>query len=149
MKRKDCIQFSDILDIYENPNYIRIHDLNIPLTEDSTKTNDATVTLENINENTTEILQDSIIQFDEVYTHNFKTSMDITSETSYQLTIERTDGRAITATATTPRIADTDVEPTGENCVTTITTIKLIFKPVIDRHHLEASIGFDYHGERY
>lgn len=134
------------LDLNEEVNYIRVKDLNKPLPTDSTDTIDATVILENLNNNTKEILQDTLVQFNDIYTHNFRTAMEITPGTSYQITVERSDGKSVTATATTPHVADVSLEPTGQDC---ITPIEMTFKPVSGRYDLDLSIGFDYNEIRY
>lgn len=131
------------LDIYADVNHIRVKNLNTPLVGDSTRTIGATVTLKNLRTGTSEILRDSIIQFENVYTHNFRTTLEIMPDTEYRITIEHSDGRTARATATTPHIAETDAVPEGEDCET---PIRVQFEPVASPNAIEAELGFDYGG---
>jgi hypothetical protein len=135
-----------VLDLYKDINYIRVKDLNEPLTEDETDNIDATVTLRNINENNTETLQDTLIAFENVFTHNFRTTMSITPDTRYEITVERSDGESISVTATTPHIADVNWGPTNETC---ITPVEITFEPVHHPNDLELSVGFNYDDARF
>lgn len=131
------------LDINAETNYIRVKNLNTPLVADSTRTLEATVTLENRRTGTSMVLEDSVVQFEGVYTHNFRTTMDITPDTEYQVTVEHPAGRTAQATATTPPVAETDVNPRGEPCET---PIRIAFEPVASPSQLDPEIGFDFGG---
>lgn len=134
------------LDLNKDINYIRVKDLNEPLISDKSDSLDATVTLENINQNETEILQDSLVKFEDVYTHNFRTTLPINPDTEYEITVERSDGESIKVTTTTPNIADVSWGPTDEFCST---PIEIIFEPIFSPNDLEISVGFDYENVRY
>ncbi|HEX6982924.1 MAG TPA: hypothetical protein VF181_09195 [Balneolaceae bacterium] len=134
------------LGIYREYNYIRIKELSSPLRADSTREIDATVTLQNLKTGESEVLKDSIMQFDNVYTHNFRTTLDITPETSYRLTVERSDGEILEATATTPFIAQLQITPAEINCRTRIRTS---FVPVLDRIYVHAFLGFSFKNQMY
>lgn len=134
------------LDIDEDTNYVRIKDLNTTLDNQSSTDIDAEVILRNLNAGISETLEDSVVQFDDVSTHNFFTTMDITPNTEYELTVERSDGSTARALANTPLIADTEVGPTGETCYT---NIELNIEPVSESDQLELSIGFEMGGNTY
>lgn len=145
-EEKGSFSIYGYLDIHEEQNYIRIKDINQPHRSDATEAIDAVVTLENIYTGITETLEDSTVEFDGVFTHNFRTTMDITPDTRYRVTAERSDGVTKTVTATTPPIANVTVEPTGENC---LTPIELILEPVHDRNDISLEIGFTLNDHRF
>lgn len=132
------------LNVHEDVNYIRIKDLNAPLVEDSTRTFEATVSLENLQTGTSEVLKDTTVQFENVYTHNFRSTLEITPATKYRVTVEHPNGRTTQATATTPRIAETSVEPKHADCETPIT---ITFEPVQDPNDLDVTIGIKRSGK--
>lgn len=134
------------LDLDKEVNYIRVKDLNATLTTSSTDNINATVTLENTDENIVETLQDTLVKFEDIYTHNFRTTMEINPVTSYEITVERSDGKSVTATATTPQVADVNWGPTNDYCHF---PFEITFEPVINRYDLELSVGFDYEKVRF
>lgn len=145
-KEKGVYSIYGYLDLDKNVNYIRVKDLNKPLSRDSTDEIDATVTLENVTENKVETLQDTLFKYQDVYTHNFPTTMEINPGDKYQVTAERSDGELVTATATAPQIADANWGPTDSYCQF---PIEITFEPVEYKYDLELSIGFDYQDIRY
>ena len=134
------------LDVDKNVNYIRVKELNTPLHPDSTKQIDADVKLTNLNSGNTETLQDTVVQFDDISTHNFYTSMNIAPETDYELTVERSDGRIARAVAKTPQIASTQVAPQQETCYT---SIELSLQPVAEQEEMTVEVGFEADNKRY
>lgn len=134
------------LNLYKDVNYIRVKNLNTSLEQDTTGEIDAEVTFENLDNGLTETLEDTIVEFEGIETHNFKTTLDIRPETKYRVEVKRSDGKITSATATTPPIAETDVDPIGANC---ITQFDLSFEPVQGQLALQADIGFSYEGKIY
>lgn len=134
------------LNIYEDINYIRVKNLNTSLQQDTTDQIDAEVTFENLDSGLTETLEDTIVEFEGIKTHNFKTTIDIKPETKYRVEVERSDGRTTSATATAPPIAKTDVNPVGANCTT---PVDISFEPVQNQLALKVDIGFDYNNTTY
>lgn len=128
------------LNLYEDNNYIRIKDINQTL-KDSDGILDAKVTFENLDNGTTEVLQDTVVDFDGVKTHNFRTTIDINPDTEYRVTAKRSDGRTTSAIAKTPFIAETNVNPMGANC---ITAVNIDFEPVRSKNSLWVEVGFQY-----
>lgn len=133
------------LDLHEDINYIRIKDINETL-QDSDGVIDAKVTFENLDNSTSEILQDTVVEFDGVKTHNFRTTLDINPDTEYRVTAERSDGKTASATAITPYIAETSVNPMGENCST---TVNIDFEPVRSKNSLWVDVGFYYNQDLF
>lgn len=140
-EKKGIYSIYGYLDILDEVNYIRVKDMNIPLVADTTETIDATVTLTNMETGESQVLQDSVVQFDSVMTHNFRTTMDIRPRTTYRVEVEGSDGRSVSATATTPGIAQTNVAPTGEICAVPIT---ITFDNVQPRTAVSMEIHFVY-----
>lgn len=92
------------LDVNRPVNYIRVKDLDTPITADSARKLNAKVTLTNLATGQSQILQDSVVRFNGIYTHNFRTTMDITPETKYRVQVTRPDGKSVSATTITPAI---------------------------------------------
>lgn len=126
------------MNIYEEVNYIRVKDLNKTLDETGEEI-DAEVLLENLDNGRTQILQDTVVEFDGVKTHNFRTTMNIKPDTDYRVTVERSDGQTASITATTPYISETTIEPTSANCTT---QVNINFEPIRSKLGLDMEVGF-------
>ena len=101
---------------------IRIKDINKTLIQEEDGVIDAKVTLTNLTDGTFEVLRDSIIKFNGVKTHNFYTR-NTAYEKKYKLKIERSDGRFLTATGTSPASIIPEVFTEKNSC-----SSPLIFK---------------------
>jgi hypothetical protein len=99
-----------VLTLTQDTHYIRVKNLNQPISEDAPEL-DATVTLENLTTGLTETLEDSVVLFEGVATHNFRVDQSIEPSADYRLTVERSDGVTTQATATTPPFTEVDVAP--------------------------------------
>jgi hypothetical protein len=82
--------------------YVRVNDLDRPLGDTARQRLDATVTLENLTDGTVEPMQQRVIVFDSVVTHNFWTDAPIRPATTYRVRVEGADGRVTASTTTTP-----------------------------------------------
>ncbi len=134
------------LNVYADTNHVRVRDLNTPLTRDSTRELNVTVTLTDVDRGATETLQDSVVQYDNVYTHNFRALMDIRPETQYRVTVHPKQGTdSVQATTTTPRIAEASAEPTGMDCDT---SIQVTLEPVQSPSDVDMAVGFQHRGNR-
>jgi len=142
-------QFSiqGVLTLSQNQHFIRVKDLKDPLIRDSTRVLDATVTLENLATGTTETLADSVVIFDGIFTHNFRTDQDIQPGARYRLTVERPDGRRSQATATMPERTEVDVTPPKTESVGCMEGIILRFQNVPDERLLRRSVGVRWNDE--
>lgn len=129
------------LNIYEDTNFVRVRDMNNSLTESETRDLNIHVTMENIEMGLSEVLEDSIVYFDGVYTHNFETTLDIAPDTRYIITVEDSVGNTVRDTASTPKIVDTNVDPTGKDCETDIV---MSFMPISGS--IDISLGIYYEG---
>jgi hypothetical protein len=133
------------LDIDSDVNFIRVKDLNTPLVAESTRTLDATVTLKNLSSGASSVLQDSVVEFQDVYTHNFRSTMEIRPSTEYRVTVEHPDGRKTQAIGTTPPIADPDATPADEDCLTPVT---VNLGQVPESTSIDIDVGVQFAGER-
>lgn len=134
------------LDVEEEINYIRVKDLNTPLDADTTGSIDAEVMLEDLDTGTLDTLQDTVVEFDGVNTHNYYSAMDILYENKYRLTIERSDGEKVTVTATSPKRTNVEVSPTEENC---ITPFDIHLDAVDDPGDLNLWVGFHFNNRTF
>lgn len=133
------------VDINAEENYVRVKDLNIPLVDDTTQFTGATVTLTNTeNLSETEVLEEVTVDFDSVKTHNFRAEMNIRPHTTYRVKVAGDDGRSVSATATTPGIAEYSAEPTGQKCNVPIT---FRFNPVREGNFILMYIRFFVKGK--
>ncbi len=122
------------LGVNRDINYIRVKDLDSPLLADSTHKINAKVTLTNLSTGQTQILQDSVVRFHNIYTYNFRTTMDITPETKYRVRVTRSEGQSISATTITPPIAEINV---SYNAI----TVNITFQPVHPKSRFRYTIS--------
>lgn len=134
------------LDLFAEVNHIRVHNFRTPLRTDSTREINARVTLENLDTGEMQVLEDSVVLFEGVYTHNFRTDMEIRSGETYRLAAEGPDGGKSVATTTAPPLSETSSRPSMPDC-TTATVVS--FDPVVSPSNLSVSIAFEYRGRKY
>lgn len=121
--------------------FLRVRDLDAPLLPDSTRTLDATVTLKNLSTGQTETLTDSIVVYEGVYTHNFRSAQDIQPATQYRITIEQ-DGKRTHATATMPEKTKVGIEPKGK--IRCTQSVYVTFQNVPEKRLLQMSVGIPW-----
>lgn len=129
------------LTLSKEQHFIRVKDLNEPVVQGSTRVLDATVTLENLETGTKETLADSIVTFDGIATHNFRSEQEIQPKATYRLTVERPDERASQATATMPPRTKVEVEPIKTDTVSCTQGIRFNFRNVSDARLLTMTIA--------
>jgi len=134
------------LNVHKDVNHIRVKDLDAPLVDDSTRTLDATVTLKDLQTGTTEVLTDSVVRFENIYTHNFRVTTDIRPDTKYQVTVKHPDGRMVQATAMTPEIAERTVSPKTVGCQD---FVLIAFEPVASSDRIDPVVAVKYGKRRY
>lgn len=134
------------LNLNKDENFIRVKNLNKPLIDDTTQTIDAKVTFRNIDNGNSEILEDSVVEFDGVKTHNFRTTMEIKPNTGYEVTAENSQGEKVTAQTVTPYKSQITVKPTAPVCTT---NVDLKMKPIRSKYAIRLEMGFDYDGETF
>ncbi len=133
-----------VLTLSDAPSFIRVKNLNAPLVGDSTRVLDATVTLTNQETGATETLTDSVVVFDGVYTHNFRTDLGLQGETTYRITVESPNGR-VRATATLPESTRVDVRPTG--AVSCTQQVQIFFQNVSAPRFVRAEVGIPWRND--
>lgn len=120
---------------------IRVKPLDVPISKIDSNSLNATVTLENVTDGTSEILEDSVIAFSDaestILTHNFVTESPILPETNYRLQIEGPDGRTVEAETVTPTDIDADIAPQQGAC---LEVFRAVFNRVKDVRNVRAAV---------
>lgn len=109
-----------VLNIEEDPNYVRIRDLKAPFTSEATEDLGARVFLDNIDQGTSEELIDVRTEFEGVFQHNFEIS-DLMPDVQYILRIESFEGNNFELETRSPSKATTTITPAIRDCETPIT----------------------------
>lgn len=119
-REKGIFGIYGFLDLNEEIHYIRVRDLNAPFTREATQELDATVTLRNITSGSSEILEMTIMEFEDVFLHNYIVKDEVIPNNEYQLSVERSDGAVVELTTITPRIIKPEAIPVNQDCYTPI-----------------------------
>lgn len=136
-----------VLDQSRNVQVIRVKPLSVPIEKVDSGSVDATVTLENLTEGTSTVLEDSILTFEErdteIATHNYLTDAPITPKTKYRITVEGNASEPVQTTTVTPTSTDADLHPQDGACRETYT---VVFEEVDDMRRVRAwaEIKFDH-----
>lgn len=80
------------LHLKSTPNYIRVHDTRASLNEEATRNLDVEMVFTNLSTGEASLLQDSVVLFDHLYTHNYKINTPIEYDTRYKINIEDGEG---------------------------------------------------------
>ncbi len=76
------------LNIAESPNYLRVHNSKAVLNAESTLPLNVNMEITNLNSGFAEMLDDRLVQFRGIYTHNFRIDMPIEFNTRYRIDLE-------------------------------------------------------------
>lgn len=129
----------------DGPHYIRVKNLNDAVLDEEGDSLRAEVQLGNLASGETEVLVDSVVVFDGLATHNFRSEMDIELDKTYQVTVVRDDGRQGRATATMPRLTVADVVPeSGAAC---FNAVRVDFPRIDKMRFIDAKVGLKYAGD--
>jgi hypothetical protein len=90
----------------DQPSYIRVHDTRASLNAQSTRTLNITLKMTDLSSGSTTILQDSIKQFNEIFTHNFVIKTPIKYNNRYRFTLEDEAGVTRSFTSVTTKRAN-------------------------------------------
>ncbi|MDZ7773388.1 MAG: hypothetical protein U5K31_11715 [Balneolaceae bacterium] len=134
------------LDVRSDINYIRVKNLNEPLRENSNRQLPVTVTLENLENGETEVLEDSIQKIDGIYTHNFRTTTDLQYDVPYRVTVTDSAGNRVYAETRTPRNAKEHSFPSPPNCKE---QFELSYHGVTSPNNLSVEAGIQFRGQVY
>lgn len=134
------------LDLKEDDNFIRVKDLNKPLKQNSNEDLPVDVVLANLDEGVSEVLEDSVKKINGVYTHNFRTTMEIKPGDRYRVSVEDSAGNTALATATAPYFADKRSFPKVPNCST---EVELSYHNVGSPRHMSVEFGIQFREDVY
>lgn len=127
-------------------NFIRVKDVQSGLLSDTSSFDDMTVTFENLDTGVSQVLKDSIVFFNTNPTRNFVLEEALTPRTSYQLTVEGSDGSVSTSIATTP--GQTTLTMTPEEPESCFDDILIEFDNVLDPEFVRFDLGV-WRGESF
>lgn len=133
------------IDLHRDLNYVRVKDLNSMLVRDSTRNLEATVSLINLGSGFSDVLEDSVVELDSVFTHNFRIPYSLDTATDYRLLVEGDDGGVAWADTRTPEFAEVEITP--EQAVfgcTDVISFRITRIPA--RNDLDITIGFELGG---
>ena len=104
------------LDLQKTPNYIRVYDTKKLLTPEATENLDVEVRITNLATMDSEIMEDQVVIFDNIYTHNYKVEMPIEFNSRYKIEWEDIDGFSGSLTTVTPRQTELTVLVDSVEC---------------------------------
>lgn len=105
------------LNIHKTPNFIRVYDTNTLLNPEATKELNVNMTFTNLATGEVNLLKDSLVTFDDIYTHNYEIEMPIEYDTRYKLFLEDENGfRDSVITQTTKQTNITVSIDTVDHC---------------------------------
>lgn len=134
------------LNLNENYNYIRVKDLNVPVKKGSGKNLNLTVTLENLDRSRSQVLEDSVVRFEEVYTHNYRTSMEMYHAERYRVTVVDSAGNRLSAETRTPNRAEENAFPRVPQCDV---TFELSYHNLRDVKGLSVDAAIEFRERKY
>lgn len=132
------------LDLDENPNFVRVRQLNKPYFEGQTDSLDATVLFENLQTGVVTELRDSVVLFNGFITNNYIVPEVLTPDSEYKLTVRRSDGEQVESVARVPKI--TVPEIVSPNAIQCETMLEIRFHNVIRPEYVRLQIGVRYQG---
>lgn len=140
-----------MLSLDDSTHYIRIRDVTIPFLSDSAKRIDASVTIEDLQEGSTQQLHDSLVSFSGNYAHLFIFKKKLQPKSAYKLTVRRSDGTTVTSTATTPDITEVELskkpEDDGRTVIDCTESVFFTYKNVRKPEWILMEVGFEYEGK--
>ncbi|MCC5941899.1 MAG: hypothetical protein JJU37_10190 [Balneolaceae bacterium] len=104
------------LDLQRSPNYIRVHNVNSLLNPETTRELDVQMVFTNLTTMESELLRDSVVVFDNLYTHNFKIEKPIEFNTRYRIDIEDDRGFRDSLISVTTKESQISVSPDSVEC---------------------------------
>lgn len=135
------------LDMTEEVNYFRINDLNSTVLDTSDHQLDAHVTLENLQSGEREVLEDTVVSFEDTYVTNFKSEMEIHPRTEYEITVERSDGATTRSSAITPDTTVMDLQHDQQHkqeAPDCTTNVELTLEPIEDPLTVRFYLGVEH-----
>lgn len=136
------------LEVGNSENYVRVRRVDTPLLADSTSFK-GVVTFTNLETGESEVLQDSVINYNGNYTHNFKVNELIMPDQQYKIEVESPEGEITESVASTPTPASFELVPDpfgAGSSVSCNTEVEFTFENVKDPEFVRMDIGFDHGG---
>lgn len=133
------------LEVGESPNIVRVRNLLEPFGVDSTFTFDATVSFTDLQSGETTQLRDTVVTYEVGRTHNFILNENLELDSQYKLTVERSDGKQVTSTVTTPGLTEVSYAPF--DYIRCETQIDFRFHNVKQSELVQMEIGATYQGD--
>jgi len=130
------------LNIHDSTNYIRVRNISDPFTKSSTKNINVNVKLVDVESGVVRTLRDSVKEFQDVYTHNFESKLNIEPFRKYEAILMRDGEERLRETALTPKISSTNVDPVHQTCKKYLT---ITFSKIIGS--VDVAVGVEYEGE--
>lgn len=130
------------LNLTREPHYVRIRYLKDPILNDSAAGVNATVRLDHMETGASEVLDDSVVVFQGVQTHNFRSDLNLQPQEQYRIVVERADGQSTQATATMPPF--TEVVPVPEGTVNCVENMRATFPNVPEPRLVRANAGIHW-----
>ena len=131
------------LSISKSPNYIRVKDLTVPFLSDSARNIDAIVTFEDLQQGTSTVLEDTVVNFSGNFVHNFIVDQPLQPNGEYRLRAERSDGAVATSKATAPGVTNVVLSDEEIPCTMSFTTR---FQNVVRPEYVRMEVGATYQG---
>ena len=131
------------LNINETDHVIRVRDLSVVHNDSSSAILDATVTFHDLEAGTSQVLRDSVVQFPAGYTHNFILNKELKPRSTYQVTIEDSDGSTVSSTFTTPGITKVLVLPL-DTPISCSRRFRVDFENLLPDEIIRIEVGFLY-----
>jgi hypothetical protein len=132
-------------------NYIRVRNVTIPFLSDSARRLDATVTFEDLQQETSTELEGYPVDFSGNFAHIFTLNWQMQPRRAYRLSVERSDGLTVTSTATTPGITEVELskppEDDGRVVADCTEPITFTYKNVKEPEWVLMEVGFEYQEE--
>lgn len=132
------------LDLDENPNYVRVRQLNRPYFEGQTDSLDATVFFENLQTGVVTELRDSVVIFNGFITNNYIVPEALTPDSEYKLTVRRSDGQQVESVARVPKVTVPEIVSPGP--IECETMLEFRFHNVIRPEYVRLQVGVRYQG---
>ncbi len=131
------------LEVGSSTNYIRIRKVDTPLLADSTAF-EGTVTFTDLETGFSTELNDTIVEYNGNFTHNFLIDQLIEYDREYLVQVESPDGDITESIASTPQQSTVQFLPSDNiNCETELT---FSFSNVVEPEFIRMDIGVSYQG---
>lgn len=131
--------------VNEANQYVRIRRLDTPLLADSSAFN-GSVEFENLSNGMVEQLEDTVVEFNGNYTHNFLVEATIQPSTSYRLSVEDDEGNRTESTFTTPALTSSVYSPSSSTDIKCNTPVRIVLSNFEEPEKVLYEIGFRHDG---